>query len=167
MTLSIALVNYGRPRLLKAGKAFVFVGVMFLASVAGFGQANAKVATNDARSQAEVRSSAAYAELTLRRAELQSELEVMLVEYTEDYPKVAGTRYALEVIERERNRLLAIRSADAGKLTVALGKLLVKKVECEVELWTLRKTFQDVHPDVKKAKRKAEIFEAAVKEILG
>jgi len=62
---------------------------------------------------------------------------------------------------------LNIRAADAGKLTVALGKLLVRKVEFEVELWTLRKTFQEAHPDVRRAKKKADIYEAAVKEILG
>ena len=116
---------------------------------------------------ADIRSSAAYAELLLKRTELQAELEVLTAEYTDDFPKVAEARYSLEVIERERTRLMAVRPADPSRLTVALGKLLVRKVETEVELWGLRKSLQDAHPDVKRAKRKVDIFEAAIKEILG
>ena len=141
--------------------------VALLLCSAAAAQPASKPAVNDVRSQAEVRSSAAYAELMLKRAELQSDLESLLVEYTEEFPKVVEARYALEAIEKERARLLNIRAADAGKLTVALGKLLVRKVEFEVELWTLRKTFQEAHPDVRRAKKKADIYEAAVKEILG
>jgi hypothetical protein len=158
----------GKPGLLwRWCPIFLLGALLFLFSTAAYAQPSTKAPASDARGQAEVRSSAAYAELMLKRAEYQSDLEVMLIEYTEEYPKVAETRYALEMIEKERNRLFGIRSADSGKLTVALGKLLVRKIELEVELWTLRKTFQDAHPDVKKAKKKADIYEAAVKEILG
>ena len=139
---------------------------ILLAATSGWAQANPKAAA-DVRSQNEVRSSAAYAEVLLRRTELQSDLESLLIEYTDEFPKVVETRYALEMIEKERTQLLNIRAADAGKLTVALGKLLVRRVDIEVELWKLRKTFQDVHPDVKRAKKKADIYDAAIKEILG
>ena len=145
--------------------SLVAAAILLVAATA-WAQANPKPAA-DVRSQSEVRQSAAYAELILKRTELQSELESLLVEYTDEFPKVVETRYALEVIEKERTRLLNVRGADAGKLTVALGKLLVRRVEIEVELWTLRKTFQDVHPDVKRAKKRADIYDAAIKEILG
>ncbi len=151
----------------SAGPVLVTAVVVFICSAVTAAQPNSKPAANDVRSQTEVRSSAAYAELMLKRAEVQSDLEAFLVEYTEEYPKVVEGRYALEVIEKERARLLNIRAADAGKLSVALGKLMVRKIELEVELWTLRKTFQDSHPDVKRAKKKADIYEAAVKEVLG
>lgn len=156
-----------RSLLRTAGPVVLLSIVPLLLSAAVAAQPASKAPAIDTRSQTEVRSSAAYAELMLKRAELQSELEALLVEYTEEFPKVVEGRYALEVIEKERARLLNIRAADTGKLTVALGKLLVRKVELEVELWTLRKTFQEVHPDVRRAKKKADIYEAAVKEILG
>jgi hypothetical protein len=165
------------PRKLKYAKYFslfrsarpvlVTAVAFFVCSAVTAAQSNLKPAANDVRGQAEVRSSAAYAELMLKRAEVQSDLEAFLVEYTEEFPKVVESRYALEVIEKERARLLSTRAADAGKLSVALGKLVVRKIELEVALWTLRKTFQDSHPDVKRAKKKADIYEAAVKEILG
>ncbi len=44
---------------------------------------------------------------------------------------------------------------------------MVRKVDAEVELWRLQQALADNHPDVKKAKKKVEIFEAAIKEILG
>jgi hypothetical protein len=115
----------------------------------------------------EVRASAAYAEVLLKRTELQSELEGLTAEYTDDFPKVTEGRYAVEMLEKERVRLLAVKPADVAKLTLALGKLMVRKVELEVDLWTLRKSLQEAHPDVRRAKRKLEIFEAAIKEILG
>lgn len=141
--------------------ALFFLGL----AAAAFSQTAARPA--DAKALADIRSSAAYAELLLKRTEVQSELEVLTADYTDEFPKVAEARYTLEAIERERTRLLAIRPADPARLTVALGKLLIRKVEVEVELWGLRKTLQDAHPDVKRARRKVDIFEAAIKEVLG
>ena len=131
------------------------------------GQTAAKTAAAEGRDAAEIRSSAAYAEVLLRKTELQAETEGLAVEYTEEFPKLAEARFALEAIERERLRLLALKPAAASRLTTALGKLMVRKAEQEVQLWTLRKSLQEGHPDVKRAKRRVEIFEAAIKEILG
>lgn len=119
------------------------------------------------RAGGEVQASPAYAEVLLRRVELQAELEALSSEYTDEHPKVAETRTALEAIDRERVRLLAVKPTDAGRLSLALGKLMVKKADTEVEVWALRKNLQDAHPDVKRAKRKSEIYEAAIREILG
>ena len=44
---------------------------------------------------------------------------------------------------------------------------MVRKVEAEVDLWRLQQSYADGHPDVKRAKRRLEIFEKAIKEILG
>lgn len=113
------------------------------------------------------RSSPAYAEILLRMTEIRSDLESLLVEYTDDYPKVKQARFELELITKERDRVLAVKPGDTGKLTAALGKLIVRKVELQGELWSLQQQFGDAHPDVKRAKRKVEIFEQAIKEILG
>lgn len=91
----------------------------------------------------------------------------MLMEFTEEHPKVQEAKYELQVLQRESDRLMSVKPTDSGKLTLALGKLIVRKVELEAELWSLLKTYKEEHPEVKRAKRKVEIYEAAIKEILG
>lgn len=114
-----------------------------------------------------LRSSAAYAEVVLRKTELEADLESMLIDFTEEYPKVKETRLELGLIQKEIDRLAAVKPADAGKLSAALGKLIVRKVSLETDLETLRVRHDDKHPDVITAKKKVEIFEKAIKDILG
>ncbi|MGB7210493.1 MAG: hypothetical protein WBD27_17700 [Pyrinomonadaceae bacterium] len=123
--------------------------------------------TSVADSALKPQSSPAYAEVLLKRTELQSDLESLILEYTEDYPKVKELRYTLGLIQKETQRIIAVKPAETAKLTLALGKLMVKKVELETELWGLQANYKDDHPDVKRAKRKVEIYETAIKEILG
>lgn len=113
-----------------------------------------------------LKSSPAYAEVLLRKTELLSELESLLVEYTEEYPKVKDLRFETVLLQKELDKLLAVNPAESSKLSAALGKLMVRKCELETNLWSLQKEFNDQHPDVKRAKRKLEIFEAAIKDIL-
>ena len=114
-----------------------------------------------------IRSSPAYAELLLHKTELQSDLDSLLVDYTEEYPKIKSIRVELGFLKQEMDRLLAVKPTDAGKLTLALGRLMVRKVELETELDTLRGQYKEDHPDVRKAKKKVDTFESAIKEILG
>ena len=115
----------------------------------------------------QIASSPAYAEVLLHKTELEAELESLLTEYTEEYPKIKDLRAELEVLKPEIDRILAVKPADAGKLTQALGRLILGKVAHAATLKKLQSQFQDVHPNVKKEKRMVEIFEAAIKEILG
>ncbi len=110
--------------------------------------------------------SPAYAELLLRKTELQSELEGLVLDYTEEFPKVREIRFVLTLMERDAARLAKVKPSDSAKLTLALGKLLVRRIELETDLWNLQKNYNDGHPDVKRAKRKVEIYEAAISEIL-
>lgn len=114
-----------------------------------------------------IRSSPAYAEVLLRKTELAAEIESLLLEFTEEYPKVKASRFSLAQLQKQADVLLAIKPADAGKLTLALGKLMVRKTELETDLWALQENLADGHPDVKRAKRKVEIYEKAIREILG
>ena len=114
-----------------------------------------------------VRSSLAYSEVLLRKTDLEADVEALLLDYTEDFPKIQEDRHALTVIDAEMKKLFAVNPDQASKLTLALGKLIVRKVEAETELWRLRKQYKDDHPEVKRAKKKAEMFEKAVNEILG
>ena len=115
----------------------------------------------------QVKASAAYSEVLLHRAELTAELESLLVEYTDDYPKVKALRTELRFLGKEIDRLFAVPPAEVGKLSTALGKLMIRKVQSQTELWNLQQTYKDDHPDVKTAQKKIEVFESAIKEILG
>ena len=114
-----------------------------------------------------IKSSPAYAELLLRKTELESNLDALLVDYTEEFPKVKDTRLELGFLKVEMDRLLAVKPAESAKLSQALGQLMLKKVEAETQLDALRAQYKDEHPDVRKAKKKLDAFESAIKEILG
>jgi uncharacterized protein involved in exopolysaccharide biosynthesis len=111
-----------------------------------------------------VKSSPAYAEVLLRKTELEATLDDLTVEFTDEFPKVKETRFALEAIRREFDRILAV--GDASKLSQGLGKLILRKVELETDLWALRQKYNEEHDDVKRARRKVATFEKAIKEIL-
>ena len=135
---------------------------------AAFGQVSAQTKL-PAKQPADpnVRATPAYAEVLLRKTDLEAELEALLMEYTEDYPKVKDLRLELEVLKPEIERILAVKLSEIGRLTGALGKLIITKVAHAASLKKLQMQFQDAHPNVKKEKRMVEIYEAAIKEILG
>lgn len=118
------------------------------------------------RPEVHVASSAAYAELLLRRTELEAELESLVLEYTDEYPRIREIRYVLALVGRDSARLGRVKPADATRLTLSLGKLLVRRMELETELWKLRAGYKDEHPEVKRAKRKVEIYDSAINDIL-
>ncbi len=140
---------------------------LFVSVTAVWGQASAvkkpeqeKTLTNAASA------SPAYAELLLRKTELRSDLESLILEYTEEFPKVKEFRFVLGVIDRDIARLAKVKPADSGKLTLALGKLIVRRIELETDMWNLQRNYKDEHPEVKRAKRKVDIYETAISEIL-
>ncbi len=113
-----------------------------------------------------IKSSPAYAEILLQKVILEAELEDLLFAYTEDFPKVKQTRFKLNLVEQALNKIMAVKPSETSKLTEALGKIVLQKIEYETQYEDLRKNYSDSHPDVKRAKRKVEIFDKAVKEIL-
>jgi hypothetical protein len=113
-----------------------------------------------------IKSTSAYAEVLLRKTELDSRLEDFSVAYTEDFPKVKETRYELSLIEKDLAKLLSLGNSDLTKLTLALGKLIVRRAELETDLWSLQAKFSADHPDVKRAQRRAATFQKAVGDIL-
>lgn len=142
-------------------------GLLVLSALVAFSQGGSK--PESARGVAAgnpVKYSAAFAEVLLLRAELEAEIESLIVEYTDEHPRIKEARYQLTLIQRDTERLLSVKPAESGKLTLSLGKLLVRRIGLETELWLLRSKYKDDHPDVKRAKKKVEIFENAIKEIL-
>ncbi len=144
------------------------MAILMMASAAVlFGQAPADKKTDTAKAgPAAMSGSPAYAELLLKKTELQSELESLILEYTEEFPKVKEIRYVLTLVDRDAARLAKVKPTEASRLTLALGKLLIRRIELETDLWKLQGTYKDEHPEVKRAKRKIEIYETAIAEIL-
>ena len=114
-----------------------------------------------------VRSSSAYAETLLRKTELQADLESMLADYTDENPKVIDARFEIGVLTRDMDRLFGVRPSETGKLTEALGKMIVRRAGLATDLNRLLRAYSKDHPEVKRAKRRVELFDAAIKEILG
>jgi hypothetical protein len=140
--------------------------VLVLGGVSALGQNPPKTGTAPTMVQGG-KATAAYAEVALKRADVEAELESLLVEYTDEFPKVKELKFALSRIDIETARLSAMKAADRDRATAALGKLMVRKVEAEIDLWKVQQDYADVHPDVKRAKKKVEIYERAIKDILG
>ena len=115
---------------------------------------------------AHVRSSAAYAEVLLRTTEVRAELESIAPDYSETSSRIVDLRSELDIMDKIAIRLSKARSTDTSKLTLALGKLLVRKAALDAELARLLRSYKDDHADVRRARRKSDIFEAAIKEVL-
>lgn len=113
-----------------------------------------------------VKSSAAYAEVILRTTEIESNLEELLVSYTEEFPKVKESRFELKLLEKDLAAMAKMRGVTTRKLTQALGKLMIRRAELQTNHWFLKTQYSDEHPNVKKAKRKLDIFTKAINKIL-
>ena len=129
----------------------------------GVGYAQKSLASTNPSSQA-VKSSPAYAEILLRKTELESDVESLLISYTEDFPKIKESKFELSLMLKELQTLLA--QTDASKLSLALGKLMVRRAALSTDVWVLQTKYGDDHPEVKRAKRKVLSFDNAIKEIL-
>lgn len=113
-----------------------------------------------------IRSSPAYAEILLRKTELKADLEAFAADYTEANPKLLDIRFELSSLDRDMERLFAIRPSETSKLTLALGKLIVRKAAIATDLNRLSRSYNKDHPEVKRAAKKVEIFESAIREVL-
>jgi hypothetical protein len=158
-------------RFTKLKTPFIIVLFLLLSALAGSAQTKIKpkptptpIAATVNTQQSAVKSSAAYAEVLLRKTEVEATLDDLSLEFTDEFPKVREARYELILLRKESEKLLA--TDDASKLTLALGKLIVRKVEIETELWILSQKYNQEHDDVKRAKRKVATYEKAIKEIL-
>lgn len=146
---------------------YLFIVVVLSIAVGVFAQKPAGKAIPQPSPSLSYQQTAAYAELALRKAEFEADLEALLLDYTDDFPKVKELRFALEKIKVESLRLSRIGAGDQNRATSAVGKLMTRKIEAEIDLWKLSETYADEHPDVRRARKRVEIFEKAIKEILG
>ncbi len=150
-------------------KLIFFTALSFLFSAAVSAQIESRAKTVQSASKPitqAVKFSPAYAELLLRKTEREAQLEEFLLDYTDEFPKIKEIKFELELLKKQTDKMSTISAADAPKLSLALGKLLVRKTELEVELWNLLRQYNADHPEVKRAKRKVDVYEKAIKEIL-
>ncbi len=148
-------------------KTVLFTVLFLFSALICSAQTGGKITQSPAKTTAQaIKNSPAYAEVLLQKTEKTAELEDLLVEYTEEFPKVQQIRAELVLLNKEMNRIVAVNPAEASKLTLALGKLILRKVELELDFAKVQKQYTDDNGDVKQAKRRVEIFEAAIKEIL-
>jgi hypothetical protein len=113
-----------------------------------------------------IRSSAAYAEIVMRRIELQADLESFIPDYTDTNPKILDLRFELGALDKALEKVYAIKPSETGKLTLALGKMMVKRAMLETDLARLLRTYTNEQKEVKRAKRRVEIYDAAIRDIL-
>ena len=87
-----------------------------------------------------IRSSAAYSEILLRRTELQADLEALSPDYTEANPKIIDLRFEIAALDKSLEKVFGVKPTETGKLTLALGKLIVRKATLETELSRLMRS---------------------------
>ena len=139
---------------------FILISILtLLISLVSFAQQPQKTSNNQA-----VKSSPAYAEILLRKTELESDVESLLISYTEDFPKIKESKFELILLQKDLQSLLTL--TDASKLSLALGKLMVRRAVLSTDVWVLQTKYGDDQPEVKRAKRKVLSFDNAIKEIL-
>ncbi len=137
----------------------ILLAGLFIIPAIGFGQQP----SSDVGS---IRSSAAYSEILLRKTEILADIEAFSADYTEANPRLLDLRFELSALDRSLEKVFGVKSAETGKLTLALGKLIVRKAALETELARLTRSYKADHPEVKRAKRRVEIFDSAIKEVL-
>lgn len=120
----------------------------------------------DANPVGPIRSSAAYAEILLRKTELLADIDAFGADYTEASTKMIELRVELASLDKSLEKVFAVRPTETGKLTQGLGKLIVKKAELDADLDRLLRRYSKEHPETKRAQKRVDRFNAAISEIL-
>ena len=145
-------------------KLFSIAAFIMLSSIFGYSQINEKFAAQP--EVGPIRSSAAYSEILLRKTELRADLEALSADYTEANPKIIDLRFEIAALDKSLEKVFGVKPTETGKLTLALGRLIVRKAALETDLSRLMRSYNKDHPEVKRAKRRVEIFDDAIKEVL-
>jgi uncharacterized protein involved in exopolysaccharide biosynthesis len=148
-------------------KILCLVTIFLAVCSSGFGQNGEKGRAGQPEAINSVKSSPAFAEVMLRKADLRSDLESLLPDYTEQNPKIIDIRFELSELDNALDRLFSVKPNELSKLTLALGKMLVRKAGLATELAHAKRSYNDEHIEVKRLKRRLEAYDTAIKEILG
>lgn len=144
-----------------------FVKATFLLASAIFLSQGAQAQTTQAlEATTSVKASPAYAEIMVRRIELQSELEAMLLDYKEEFPKIRTMRREIEILDGSIEMLMKLPPSANGKMTSTVGRLIVRRAELETESTETAARYGGDHPEVRRAKKRVEVFDRAIRELL-
>ena len=116
--------------------------------------------------QGSTKSTPAYGELVMRKVEVEADLKQLLVDYTEEHPRAKEKKTELDAINREMDRIAAMDKAMIPKLTTTVGKLILRKIELETEIFKMKEQYAEDHPFIKKAKDKLEVIEGEIQKVL-
>jgi len=141
---------------------FAFFSILFAVSAVVIAQKN----DGSAESISSIKSSPAYAEILLRKSELLADIDAFGADYTEASAKMLDLRAELASLDKSLEKVFAVRPSETGRLTQALGKLIVKKAVLDADLASLSRKYSKEHPEVKRGQRRVDRFDSAIAEIL-
>ena len=107
-------------------------------------------------------SSGAYSEIALRLAELRADMESMRDDYTDQHPKVLENKWTQASLEEDLKTLAQIRETDAGRLTLSLGKMVVRRAELFAEMKAVELQYGEQHQNTKRARKRLDAFSAVL-----
>ena len=113
-----------------------------------------------------VADTAAYAEVYAARVEAEADLKVLSMDLTEETVQVREKKLERDLLAREIRWLEALPSNSHDKMTLALGRLLVRKTQSEVSLKMLSENYADDFPAVKKARTRIGVYNGEVQKLL-
>lgn len=154
-------------------KVFYIAGFLLIAFSfqISFGQKrsknkSAKPPAPEQPQQGATKSTPAYAELVNKKVEVEADYKELLVDYTEENPKVKIKKAELTSINLEMAKITVMDASMIPKLTASFGKLVLRKIELEREMNELLLKFSEEHPSVIKAKEKVVVLEQEIQKIL-
>lgn len=115
---------------------------------------------------ADPKATEAYQLLVLRKIAVAADLVDLTTRYSGNSQLVQSKRLELEIITREIDRLLNVDSALAPKLSANYGRLLLKKVDLEVELSILKRIFTAHHPRVRQTRVRIDLLDGEIEAML-
>ena len=113
-----------------------------------------------------VADTAAYAEVYAARVEAEADLKVLNMDLTEESVQVREKKLERDLLAREIRWLEALPSTSHNKMSMALGRLLVRKTQAEVNLKMLSQNYAEDFPAVKKAHTRIGIYNDEVQKLL-
>lgn len=108
----------------------------------------------------------AYAEVYAARVEAEADLKVLTTDLTEETVQVREKKLERDLLAREIRWLEALPLVSHDKMTFALGRLLVRKTQAEVDLKMLSENYADSFPTVKKAHTRIGVYNDEIQKLL-
>ncbi len=125
--------------------------VAVVIGLVGFGVVQAqRTATAVTSTACEAKTTAAYAELVLRKVALQADLEGSLATMARDNPAVTAKQSEIDAVSAELDQLCKVPRAKQVYLNENYAKLLLHKVELAGRLKSLLVRYTPEHPEVKR-----------------